>query len=227
MLDQNTDKLWYVIGAVLIGAAIILILNGTVPDLFGQVAGTYEEKTEEAVFGAKEVGATTYKVKPHALSPFRSNVVNYDEATNTYELDITSTFNYSSGFQVDSGEHLVPYGHRYELNYDLYIPEQYGDKAVKTEINNDAHGVENWMPNDQDPIAKRKFSAGGVSGEDAEAIPVNAGEWTHVTASYVNTHPENTEQADLIDRSRFGVLHEVEEPLTIYIRNVQVRIIEQ
>lgn len=48
ILDQNTDRLWYVIGAVLIGAAIVLLLNGTVPDLFAQVAGSYEEKTEEA-----------------------------------------------------------------------------------------------------------------------------------------------------------------------------------
>lgn len=53
MLDQNTDRMWYVIGAVLIGAAIVLILNGSVPDLFGQVASTYEEKTEEAT-GAME-----------------------------------------------------------------------------------------------------------------------------------------------------------------------------
>lgn len=48
MLDQNTDRLWYVIGAVLIGGAIILLLNGTAPNLFAQVAGTYEELTEEA-----------------------------------------------------------------------------------------------------------------------------------------------------------------------------------
>lgn len=46
MLDQNTDRLWYVIGAVLIGAAIILLLNGSAPQIFAQVAGTYEDLTE-------------------------------------------------------------------------------------------------------------------------------------------------------------------------------------
>jgi len=56
MLDQNTDRMWYVIGAVLIGAAILLLLNGTAPDLFAQVAGTYEEKTEEATASADEIG---------------------------------------------------------------------------------------------------------------------------------------------------------------------------
>lgn len=55
MLDQNTDRIWYVIGAVLIGAAIILIANGTLPDLFGQVADTYGEKTEEAAGAMEEM----------------------------------------------------------------------------------------------------------------------------------------------------------------------------
>lgn len=48
MLDQNTDRIWYVIGAVLIGAAIILILNGTAPNLFASVAGTYDELMDNA-----------------------------------------------------------------------------------------------------------------------------------------------------------------------------------
>lgn len=47
MLDQNTDRMWYVIGAVIIGAAIILILNGTVPQIFASVADTFEDKTED------------------------------------------------------------------------------------------------------------------------------------------------------------------------------------
>lgn len=47
MLDQNTDRMWYVIGAVIIGAAIILILNGTMPQLFASVAETFEDKTDD------------------------------------------------------------------------------------------------------------------------------------------------------------------------------------
>jgi len=47
--------MWYVIGAVLVGAAILLLLNGTAPDLFAQVAGTYEEKTEEATEQAETI----------------------------------------------------------------------------------------------------------------------------------------------------------------------------
>lgn len=55
MLDQNTDRMWYVIGAIMIGAAILLLINGAAPDLFAQVAGTYEEKTEEATNAADEL----------------------------------------------------------------------------------------------------------------------------------------------------------------------------
>lgn len=41
MLDQNTDRMWYVIGAVLVGAAIILIANGTIPEIFANVTGSF------------------------------------------------------------------------------------------------------------------------------------------------------------------------------------------
>lgn len=47
MLDQNTDRMWYVIGAVIIGAAIIFIMNGTMPELFASVGETFENKAKE------------------------------------------------------------------------------------------------------------------------------------------------------------------------------------
>ena len=37
MLDQNTDRMWYVIGAVLIGAAIIFGMNTLMPNAFASV----------------------------------------------------------------------------------------------------------------------------------------------------------------------------------------------
>ena len=49
MLDQNTDRMWYVIGAVLVGAAIIFIANGTLPDIFASIARTYEETTSDTI----------------------------------------------------------------------------------------------------------------------------------------------------------------------------------
>lgn len=55
MLDQNTDRLWYVIGAVLLGAAIILLLNGAVPQLFASVGETFQTKAEKATESAEEI----------------------------------------------------------------------------------------------------------------------------------------------------------------------------
>ena len=42
MLDQNTDRMWYVIGAVLIGAAIIFGMNTLMPELFASVTENFE-----------------------------------------------------------------------------------------------------------------------------------------------------------------------------------------
>lgn len=47
MLDQNTDRMWYVIGALVVGAGIILLANKTIPQLFASVADTFKEKTDE------------------------------------------------------------------------------------------------------------------------------------------------------------------------------------
>ena len=43
MLDQNTDRMWFVIGAVIVGAAIIFIANGSLPTLFASVSDSFEE----------------------------------------------------------------------------------------------------------------------------------------------------------------------------------------
>ena len=42
MLDQNTDRMWYVIGAVLIGAAIIFGMNTLMPNAFASVSESFE-----------------------------------------------------------------------------------------------------------------------------------------------------------------------------------------
>ena len=47
MLDQNTDRMWFVIGAVIVGAAIIFIANGTLPTLFASVSDSFEESAHK------------------------------------------------------------------------------------------------------------------------------------------------------------------------------------
>jgi len=43
MLDQNTDRMWYVIGAVIVGAGIILIANTLFPGMFDSIQTTFDE----------------------------------------------------------------------------------------------------------------------------------------------------------------------------------------
>ena len=49
MLDQNTDRMWFVIGAVIVGAATIFIANGTLPDIFASVTESFNNVAGEAV----------------------------------------------------------------------------------------------------------------------------------------------------------------------------------
>ena len=48
MLDQNTDRMWYVIGAVLIGAAIIFGMNTLMPEAFASVSDSFTDIAEVA-----------------------------------------------------------------------------------------------------------------------------------------------------------------------------------
>lgn len=42
MLDQNTDRMWFVIGAVIVGAAIIALANLMFPNLFDSIMASFE-----------------------------------------------------------------------------------------------------------------------------------------------------------------------------------------
>lgn len=61
MLDQNTDRMWYVIGAVIVGAAIIFLVNSSFPQLFASVGDTFKEKTEESMKVVDNTGPVTVK----------------------------------------------------------------------------------------------------------------------------------------------------------------------
>lgn len=43
MLDQNTDRMWFVIGALVVGAGIILLANKTMPEVFASVGGMFDD----------------------------------------------------------------------------------------------------------------------------------------------------------------------------------------
>ena len=57
MLDQNTDRMWFVIGAVILGEAFIFIANGTLPTLFASVADSFEDAADKGTEVVDEIGA--------------------------------------------------------------------------------------------------------------------------------------------------------------------------
>ena len=66
MLDQNTDRMWYVIGALVVGAGIIILVNKTMPEVFANITKTYKGTTDSATKEIEEAFANPNLLKDHA-----------------------------------------------------------------------------------------------------------------------------------------------------------------
>jgi len=119
MLDQNTDRMWYVIGAVLVGAAILLLLNGTAPDLFAQVAGTYEEKTEEAADSADQI--TVGGVRPNLLLGTHEEWREYGASTYVFGLGLPSEYRSAEEMGLEPGD-VVTFTGDYRAGDSSFAP---------------------------------------------------------------------------------------------------------
>lgn len=49
MLDQNTDRMWFVIGALVVGAGIILLANKTMPEIFASISKSMNDTVNTSV----------------------------------------------------------------------------------------------------------------------------------------------------------------------------------
>ena len=56
MLDQNTDRMWYVIGALVVGAGIILLANKTIPEVFANVTESLKGVADKGIAAGGELG---------------------------------------------------------------------------------------------------------------------------------------------------------------------------
>ena len=59
MLDQNTDRMWYVIGALVVGAGIILLANNTMPEVFANVTESFEQPMNSGTKLLHDLAKTT------------------------------------------------------------------------------------------------------------------------------------------------------------------------
>lgn len=109
MLDQNTDRLWYVIGAVLLGAAIILLLNGAAPQLFASVGETFQSKAEKATESAEEINKNY----------FDSSLALTDGVIDWYSGEATRNERFAGN--VITGFIPVTPGETYQTSFDAHV----------------------------------------------------------------------------------------------------------
>ena len=130
MLDQNTDRMWFVIGAVIVGAAIIFIANGTLPTLFASVGGSFEEISNKGLEVIENIDlVSTNMLQHHSLIYERWIDSHGAEASNA-----NGAYYASSGYiPVHSGDLYTfatpsatysKYIAYYDKNY-VFIPESH------------------------------------------------------------------------------------------------------
>jgi len=55
MLDQNTDRMWFVIGALVVGAGIILLANSLFPKMFDNITKSFNDVVTGGVNNVKTI----------------------------------------------------------------------------------------------------------------------------------------------------------------------------
>lgn len=104
MLDQNTDRMWYVIGALVVGAGIILLANKAMPEVFANITKTFKDTTDEVTSEVDLIGSK---------DALHNGMVN-----KTY---------YRKGYVSISNGQLIENSYRYSTHY---IPVETGATRV-------------------------------------------------------------------------------------------------
>ena len=113
MLDQNTDRMWFVIGAVIVGAAIIFIANGSLPTLFASVADTFEGASEASQEVIGDIHPNTNEF-PDGLRAYRGAQLNF---RNYPEILVVRTTGNNDGVYFDSNQYEAD--SVYELTFEF------------------------------------------------------------------------------------------------------------
>lgn len=152
MLDQNTDRMWYVIGALVVGAGIILLANKAMPEVFANVADAFKGVADESTKSASKL-----KVQ-------QGNLINAADAMRVWDADTNTNF---WGYEFVRTTNLAPIvdaydiNQRYTLRFDIksldtseydavYVYSQNGN-AAKYELRVDGNGstsikvTEDWQ----------------------------------------------------------------------------------
>lgn len=235
MLDQNTDRMWFVIGALVVGAGIILLANKALPEAFANVTGTYKNVTDTSILEIKQAfnidNIITAQDIEIYLSPGQdAKLINFDSESETWTVEIpVQSHKWGRGLRIKQNAVEVPYGTKVITSYDVWLDEGVNGSNYFADINNSYLGeTYHGHLNDNDNGDEREYGIveNGqykvlTSGKIPDAIPLKGGQWTTVWYSYTNNSPENTEKKSIYDYSNLGVTNPYsDKPLTFKIRNV-------
>lgn len=104
MLDQNTDRMWYVIGALVVGAGIILLANKALPEVFANVTKSFKGVAEEGISAVENLDNRNY----FYLKDFENRMFSDNKNTLFYyielELEPNTTYTASTNAPISTNE---------------------------------------------------------------------------------------------------------------------------
>ncbi len=226
MLDQNTDRMWYVIGAIVIGAAIIAMgLNifsdsfDSVDEQFASVIGVASENIE---------GLRVYDnvINPDHIKTSSADIVDYEyiDGSGVWTLDVRKHTNpavwQNSGLTVrnDVRGVEVPFGERLTVSYEIYVLDGYENVESRIDINNSLDNSHSG--NDNDELTLRNYNGKGHRDYYSK---LETGKWNKLWYSFSNTDiDKNPNKLPIYDYSNMGVRGiSTTEPVRIKVRNIK------
>lgn len=182
MLDQNTDRMWFVIGALVVGAGIILLVNNMVPELFSKVIESMKNVSNNATKELSQFKGT-YITNGSAEKSFKPHGNFYDLTSNKHDLvgkSLLVTFEAKHGQGSNS------------VALSSYLRKSIADETI--------YGGTHYYPDDKKKTTTEYQSFSIVI--PSSGVPTNIDDYALLT------------------------IRKADNTNTVYVRNVQLTIIE-
>ena len=230
MLDQNTDRMWYVIGALVVGAGIILLANKAMPEVFANVTDSFNSVASGATYALNNEFVYEDIIDSNDVEIYEyGKLINYDASSDTWTIEIPGNMStYGRGLKIKPSAVAIPYGKTLMVSYEVWIPKGSTELFYAPDINNSYENtqMEN-VTNNNDVLNNREYGyiENGkhvvyTKGGTPKPLPLQDGEWTTVWYSYENNSSLNKNKINLYDYSTIGVLNGTGQNETIKIRNI-------
>ena len=117
MLDQNTDRMWYVIGAVLIGASIIFATSGLSDTVFASVTGMFGGVTDGVERTLEQYGENM--VESRVIHQHQKGIIDLSNFESDGEIILSKHSTNSDGLYLDLNDMNLETDTEYILSYSF------------------------------------------------------------------------------------------------------------